>query len=357
MTIQYEGKSNLYLAFPAQIIDNSKELAWAEKHVVENDHFKYILGRYVEADKPNRNRQHFTLAAVEHGKKFLQHAPLNINHDPVMVGTFLAAELVYPTGEASAWKCEACGSVINDPEATVCPNCGAELAQENGRSFTTEERDKMAKEGKALPDGSFPIETVEDLKNAISAIGRAKDRSRAIAHIKKRAGALGESNLIPDEWAAAEDLNPHLEALAIFWKHYFEEVYPVIEAAYKGGQLAFSMEALPETVGCTGDSGCGQYYQYKGRVDASYCDHINNPQSGIIKDFTNPRYTGGALIVPPVRPGWANADITQMSKITAGRSEYAEHLYAQIEQELPDAESAWWEQVMEEILKEAELNA
>lgn len=68
------------------------------------------------------------------------------------------------------------------------------------REFDTEERDNLAKEGKALPDGSFPISDEQDLKNAIHAIGRAKDPEKAKAHIKKRAKELNLTSLIPDSW-------------------------------------------------------------------------------------------------------------------------------------------------------------
>jgi hypothetical protein len=70
----------------------------------------------------------------------------------------------------------------------------------NEREFSGERRDKLAKEGKAMSDGSFPIVTVEDLKNAIKSHGRAKNVAAAKAHIKKRAKALGKSDLIPDNW-------------------------------------------------------------------------------------------------------------------------------------------------------------
>lgn len=70
------------------------------------------------------------------------------------------------------------------------------------RDVSQKERDDLESEGKALPDGSFPIANVEDLKNAIQSIGRAKDPEKARAHIKKRAKALGETDLIPDEWSA-----------------------------------------------------------------------------------------------------------------------------------------------------------
>ena len=68
------------------------------------------------------------------------------------------------------------------------------------RFFDRKKREKLAESGKALPWGGFPIENCEDVKNAVRAIGRAKDRSRTIAHIKKHAKSLGCSHLIPKKW-------------------------------------------------------------------------------------------------------------------------------------------------------------
>ena len=69
------------------------------------------------------------------------------------------------------------------------------------REFSQEERDKAASSGAALPDGSFPIHNKSDLSNAVRAIGRAKDRGKAMAHIKSRARALGASDMLPDTWS------------------------------------------------------------------------------------------------------------------------------------------------------------
>lgn len=68
------------------------------------------------------------------------------------------------------------------------------------RAFSTDERDKLADKGHAMDDGSFPIANEQDLRNAIQAIGRAKDPEAAKAHIRKRASALGLSELIPESW-------------------------------------------------------------------------------------------------------------------------------------------------------------
>lgn len=69
------------------------------------------------------------------------------------------------------------------------------------RAFSTDQRDAMAKKGWAMPDGSFPIETEDDLRNAVAAAGRAKDKEAAKAHIIKRALDLKREDLIPFAWA------------------------------------------------------------------------------------------------------------------------------------------------------------
>ena len=83
-------------------------------------------------------------------------------------------------------------------EAEAIEAEAAEIALK--RAFSEDVRTQMAKEGTALPDGSYPIANVEDLKNAISAYGRAKDKEAAKKHIMKRARALGQEKLIPANW-------------------------------------------------------------------------------------------------------------------------------------------------------------
>jgi hypothetical protein len=73
------------------------------------------------------------------------------------------------------------------------------------REFSADERKAAAKAGHALPDGSFPINSVADLHNAVQAFGRAKDKAAAKAHIIKRAKALGATDALPDSWKAEKD--------------------------------------------------------------------------------------------------------------------------------------------------------
>jgi hypothetical protein len=66
-------------------------------------------------------------------------------------------------------------------------------------------RERLAKEGKALPDLSYPIRNENDLRNAIQAYGRAKPGSRGTVrkHIMKQARALDRRDLIPETWKVA----------------------------------------------------------------------------------------------------------------------------------------------------------
>jgi hypothetical protein len=70
------------------------------------------------------------------------------------------------------------------------------------RSFSAEERKKMAENGQAMKDGSFPIANCDDAANAISSFGRAQPGQRASvrAHIRKRVAALGCTGSTFENW-------------------------------------------------------------------------------------------------------------------------------------------------------------
>jgi len=106
------------------------------------------------------------------------------------------------------------------------------------REFTDAERKEAAESGAALPDGSYPIKTVADLKNAIQSFGRAKDPAKVKAHIKARAKALGKESLIPDNWKGADaDLEKAGEGM---------EHDPAELAAVRAGLIALIKAELDE---------------------------------------------------------------------------------------------------------------
>lgn len=73
------------------------------------------------------------------------------------------------------------------------------------QALTREVRERLARSGAALPDGSFPIRNRSDLRNAISAFGRARmqDRGRVARHIRRRARALRSVDMLPEEGVLA----------------------------------------------------------------------------------------------------------------------------------------------------------
>ncbi|MDE2100866.1 MAG: HK97 family phage prohead protease [Patescibacteria group bacterium] len=82
------------------------------------------------------------------------------------------------------------------------------------REFSEGQREHDAGTGAALPDGSFPIENEHDLRNAVHAYGRAKDKAKAKAHIISRARSLGRTDLLPEDWGEHKEKTSLASSLA-----------------------------------------------------------------------------------------------------------------------------------------------
>jgi hypothetical protein len=118
------------------------------------------------------------------------------------------------------------------------------------------ERIRLAEEGKALKDGSFPIRNESDLRNAIHAFGRAKPGKRGLVrrHIVKMARSLDRKDLVPEAWKEASDTTVTAslrERIAI--------VEAVLASGNKelpfveGGQAPVSAESVDACPPATGD--------------------------------------------------------------------------------------------------------
>jgi hypothetical protein len=107
-----------------------------------------------------------------------------------------AAAAPEPSADDPKVACKAHGVV-------GCAKC-AKAAKAEKRDFSTKEREAAAGTGAAEADGSFPIENESDLRAAIHAYGRSKDKPKTKAHIIARAKALGLSSLIPAGWGGAD---------------------------------------------------------------------------------------------------------------------------------------------------------
>jgi hypothetical protein len=77
----------------------------------------------------------------------------------------------------------------------------ADLGRVDFKTYSEEQRRAMAKNGQALPDGSYPIADCADAENAIRAQARGNaSQRRVVSHIRKRVSALGCSGDIFDPY-------------------------------------------------------------------------------------------------------------------------------------------------------------
>lgn len=246
MTVIVEGAKALYLGAQAHLIEEGREMAWAEKHVRSQPDLKWILGNFVEADNPNENGHIFPLEELETAQASIANKPLNMLHRAHQImGHFAATEMMWPTGEQAA------------------------------------------------------------------------------------------------------EQHPHVEALSAFYRYYFPEMLTLLEAAHATGSLFYSMECIPARIGCVAD-GCNGDFEYMGRTDPSYCSHVN--ANGGHKKLRAPHFTAGALIVPPVKPGWKKADITELSGLIEENIREAEAAYDQVQADFPHLGPKEWEAMMAHLL-------
>lgn len=148
-------------------------------------------------------------------------------------------------------------------------------------------------------------------------------------------GTLIDSKMVYREHA--DDVGNHIQAMSAIWKFVYPRETEVIEKASLSNTLWYSMECVSETVTCIdgpGKPGCGDTFPYKTvmREPAKVCQHIREKSS--IRRFNQPTFLGGAVIIPPVRPGWGKADATVMRQA----AEVTEHNHLDNVLARPEAE-------------------
>lgn len=66
-------------------------------------------------------------------------------------------------------------------------------------------RRREAANGEAEPDGSYPIRSAQDVRNAVNDYNRSGGNSKDRAHIIARARAIGAESELPDDWKSLHD--------------------------------------------------------------------------------------------------------------------------------------------------------
>lgn len=97
----------------------------------------------------------------------------------------------------------ACGCQPGSPDGDCtcdCAMCRDARGDAAKRDYSDEQRDRMADKGQAEDDGSFPIKTAADVRNAVHDWGRAGSKESDKRHIIERAKAIGATDELPADW-------------------------------------------------------------------------------------------------------------------------------------------------------------
>lgn len=214
-----------------------------EKAVAGNEHMLWLSGRFVGAEKANRNGALWTVGDLEMGQASVNHGPLNWLHEARhVIGTIASADLVH--------------------------------------------RNEQADE------------------------------------------ALDQ---------------PYIQASSAIWRWLYPDEAWVVEQASDAGKLWYSMECISKHVECVGDGSCATKASYTDYLQNKGCEHMT--QRSAVRRFEDPTFLGGAVIVPPVRPGWAEADARVMRQAAS----LAEQAFDQAGQ--PDVAASEWEQLMASLVR------
>jgi hypothetical protein len=143
----------------------------------------------------------------------------------------------------------------------------------------------------------------------------------------------------------------HIEALSAMWSHVFPFESTLVDQADEAGKLFYSMECRGTHLICAGDEGCGKKFDYAKK--GTHCEHLQERAS--IRHIVNPTFRGGALIVPPVNPGWSGAKATvqdgaALMEEAARYAEATEGAYNSLRADGTDMSAVEWEQLMATII-------
>lgn len=358
MTVLTEGNNSFFLSSQAILIENDRDVAsdWASKHITNNKSIKWVLGKYVEANNANSNGQYWQLNDLRMSQPTIQHSPMNIGHRPHnIVGTFVASEMIYPTGaplaasfddsldfenDGSWLDAESSAEKYSIPDGVQkAAQRGLELHKKFGRGGTSV---GMNTARILSAGGSIGIEKVKHISRYFPRhAGDNLDDKESNGWIAwllwgGDAGRTWSTNIVErynKENAAYSQVNPYIEALGAFWKYYFPGELSQVEAAYSSGNLFLSMECVSSSVTCAGPNGCGESFNYAGPMSDTYCEHIKERAS--YRQLDNPHFLAGALVLPPDRPGWKGAEVKEISKIMNDHAEEAERAYAALSADAP----------------------
>lgn len=224
-----------------------------EKASVGNPYMMWLQGRFVEAEKANRNGAFWSTADLQFGEMSVKHGPLNWLHDETtVIGTIADNALIHPR-----------------------------------------------------------VPELADL--------------------------------------SAGQPRPYMAAVSAVWKWVHPGKVAEIERAAEANRLFYSMECVGREMECVSDEtrqGCGKVFDYitaMTRPEAT-CEHIAARTSA--RRMVDPSFLGGAVIVPPVQPGWGSANVEILRQQASALAE-------QTHEAAGDMSDSQWESLMAQVVRYA----
>lgn len=164
--------------------------------------------------------------------------------------------------------------------------------------------------------------TEEDLKNNEYSI---RYTPLNVAHgWTKPVGVFIETKLVHRESADAQVELPEVQALSLLWAQNFPAVAEAARAAHDKGQLWYSMECVGDSKQCLT---CDQTFEWAAK---RMCTHLES-SAVAPRRLINPVFQGGALIFPPVKPGWVDAEIDEVARASKEYADRADSAYTEAE--------------------------
>lgn len=181
------------------------------------------------------------------------------------------------------------------------------------------------------PNRNGQFWTFEDIKKGEASIRYTP--VNALHEWDRPIGTVIQTKIVQREGAATNVTSPEVQALSVVWGANFPEVADEIRKAHNEGTLFYSMECIAESKQCLQ---CENVFEWAAS-GAELCRHLASDHKAP-RRFINPTFLGAALIFPPERPGWSDANITEIASLLT--REYANR----------DSEAAVWERLMDYLV-------
>lgn len=170
-----------------------------------------------------------------------------------------------------------------------------------------------------------PLNWLHDDRHIVGTIADAK-----LVHPAERESATLRRSL-----AGIEE--PYILASSVMWKFLWPTESALVEQAAAQGQLWYSMECISKQVACLADD-CGTTVSYMASLSGEgVCDHLREKAA---RRYVDPTFLGGAVVLPPMAPGWADAHVDLMRQAAS----LAEPTYEQAGR--PSVDDGVWERLV-----------